>query len=846
MPVSPNRLIDIINKNKNKKLVANKIIETNPKVLPILPKLIRDNSKISNIEENKIDINRTILESIHTRIKTLKNNNENIIKLFPDIELAIQILISSILSPKKMTDIQLNYKINKEFNTNPIVISNILEKIKTYINHNYQLEENLSDIIREALFKSGAYIYAIIPESSVDQVINSDISTSFSSENFNSKIDYIIDNITRPINILKIQDTTYSVEKINTDTNSFINYITSNNFVNILDNVNILKLPKIKETLTKKIVKQSLKSNTSISQESLDKIQYIDIFRQKNTSTAYKNIEFIKNKNETIRKSLGKPMVIKLPTESTIPVFMSGNEKDHIGYFVLLDESGKPLNIDTNPNNDYHQLNTLNQQNPNAQLSPVQKAYNNLITDVNKNIDINQLYLMYKNILEKKLYSSIKNSLYGSNVEIANKNEIYFMMFSRALADQKTNLLFIPSDLIVYIAFYYNELGIGKTLLENISVLSSLRAILLFSKIMALAKQSIDVTKVNISLDPNDPDPEKTIEQIQDSVLKLRQNYFPLGINNPVDLINWIQRAGLQFSYDNNPLLPNVKIDFENANLSHTVPDSNLEEELRKQTIIALGLSPETVDNGFSPEFATTVVNNNILLSKRINIYQKTLIKHLTKFVQLMIYNDEDLRSELKANITDNLDQLVSNLTEEEKQIYNKSKEEFIEYYITKISENIYLELPKPENTNLVNLSAEYDAYKENLDKVIESTISPEIFSENISGELTNHIETIRNIYKHYLLRKWCSDNNYYPEVLELSSNGEDIDNIIKVITNHLTSTMRNSDKLLKIMQDYKLAVNKDLEDINGQGAEVSTSESSSEEKSTSDDNIDNDISLDF
>ncbi|NYW24484.1 hypothetical protein C6506_28745, partial [Escherichia coli] len=103
------------------------------------------------------------------------------------------------------------------------------------------------------------------------------------------------------------------------------------------------------------------------------------------------------------------------------------------------------------------------------------------------------------------------------------------------------------------------------------------------------------------------------------------------------DLVNWIQRAGLQFSYENNPLIPEVKIDFENANLSHTVPDSDLEEELRKQTIIALGLPPETVDNGFNPEFATTVVNNNILLSKRVLIYQKTLLTHLYRLINIII-----------------------------------------------------------------------------------------------------------------------------------------------------------------------------------------------------------------
>jgi hypothetical protein len=257
--------------------------------------------------------------------------------------------------------------------------------------------------------------------------------------------------------------------------------------------------------------------------------------------------------------------------------------------FILLDETGKPLNTEIK-DTDMSQLNSvINQSSQGSQLTPVQKAYNSLVGDNTTNVDINQLFNLYKDVLERQIYQSVKNSLYGSNIEIANKNDIYFLMFTRALAEQRTSVLYVPKEMLVYFAFYYNELGLGKSLLENLSVLCSLRAILLFSKVMAYAKQSIDVTKVNIALDPNDPDPEKTIEQVQDSVLKLRQNYFPLGINNPVDLVNWIQRAGLQFSYSNNPLLPNIQIDFENANIQHTVPSSELEEDLRKQTILALG-----------------------------------------------------------------------------------------------------------------------------------------------------------------------------------------------------------------------------------------------------------------
>ena len=102
MPIKPSSLVSIINQNKDKKLVATKIIETNPKVLPVIPKLISDadTSRSMANPDNRLNINRSLLENIYHKIKSVKQNNKNIIKLFPDIELAIQILVSSILSPK--------------------------------------------------------------------------------------------------------------------------------------------------------------------------------------------------------------------------------------------------------------------------------------------------------------------------------------------------------------------------------------------------------------------------------------------------------------------------------------------------------------------------------------------------------------------------------------------------------------------------------------------------------------------------------------------------------------------------------------------------------------------------
>lgn len=827
MPLNPSSLVDVLKRNKSKKVAATRIIESSSQNAPILSKLTQ--SKTSNLNPDNASsttINKALFDSIYTRAVNLKQNSEYIIKLFPDIELVIQILVSSILSPKKMTDTQITYKLKDTFNLPSHVSSELLIKIEEHLNKHYNFEDKLPIIIRTALFDTGAYIQAVIPEASVDEVINRDIYSTLSTESFKETIDNVINEITKPLNIITPVSRPSELKSHLVKPQEFINHLTSDNYLRITDNFNLLKLSDFKEKIRKKVLQPALKKQV-ISTESREKLQYIDIFRTKST-TYPRPLEVIKTKDEAKRKSIGKPLYVRLNAEAVIPIISPGDETNHVGYFVLLDDNGQPLSATTDGNK-YRTLNDVVSGSANsAQLSITQKAYKNLAYDNTDGVDMEQLYRLYSEMIEKQLYDTVKNSIYSSNVSIPSVNDVYLLMFARALNEQKTNILFLPKELLVYFTFYYNDIGMGKSLLENLSILSSLRAILLFARTMAYTKQSIDVTKVNISLDPNDPDPEKTIEQVQDSVLKLRQNYFPLGINNPVDLIDWIQRAGLQFAYDNHPGIPNVKIDFENANISHTIPSSELEDDLRKQTIISLGLSPETVDSGFSPEFATTVVNNNLLLTKRIVMYQKTLLRQLNKLVYTILYNDEEILGEMKTYLKTKLSEISSSITPELKVLLDKDEDQFFTEYLNTFVENIYLELPKPDNTSLTNLAAEYDEYKSNLEKVLDSIISTEVITTDLSGDIVNHIESIKNNYKHHLLRKWMSENNFYTEVFELVEKDKDSDTkTLDIITTHLSNVMANSTSLISMLEKFKLATNKDLEKLNAESSDIPVSSSS-------------------
>lgn len=811
MSINPDKLKKVIDGNRDKKQIARRIIEKNPETLPVISKLKKDEFGSGEHDiENRLSSNAGVLLELHNKMRNVKENNRAIIELFPDIEMSIQIIVSSILSPKKMTETDLLYSINKNKNVPPSVTTPLLGMLKDYMNDEYEFEDKLPLWIRESLFESGSYVQLVVPEASLDNIVNRDLLTNYSTEDYKAKVDQIVLSSVEPINLKTLPIVT--TEKIDNDAEELAKYLSSRSMVNLTDNPGILKYSEFKNSMRSSIVKRSMKGGISVSLESAEKLSYLDLFRSDRGSRGSNhNYEYIKTKSQASRKSLGKPMVVKIPSESIIPVFLPGATSNHISYLILLDESGRPLNVD-NRANSIEDINNGLVVNPNNKQTPIQKAYRNLIMNSTSNVDMRGLFEVYKSVMEKQIYETINESIYNSDVEIANQNDVFFLMFVRALSGRRTNILLAPRELVSYGAFQYNELGIGKSLLENLAILSSLRAILLFSKVMGQVKQSIDITKVNVSLDPNDPDPEKTIEQIQDGVLKLRQNFMPLGINNPVDLVNWLQKAGLQFEYTNNPRIPDVQLAFENNNMQHTMPDSDLDEDLRRQMILSLGLSPETVDDSFSPEFATTVVSNNLLLSKRIAIYQNKLCSDLKEFLELIIYNDEDLRTEIKEILNDNMELIEASLDEEEKALMLKDKERFLEYYIEELSNALVLSLPKPEHSTLENMAVEFSQYVENLDNVLDNVISTEFFTDEITGEISMYIDSLKAIYKGHLVRKWMAENNYYTETLDISLNDEeDIEHLLEVITTYMSTTMKNSTKLMSIMKRFKKAVNVDL-----------------------------------
>jgi len=718
----------------------------------------------------------------------------------------------------------------------------LCEAIKSELEKQYDIREQLPTMLREVLFDRGSYIRAIIPENSIDDIINSNMSVA--RESLTVLFDKE-DNV-QSLGILGSSEPPEksTQKKISLGLESFSRrhsvkpneHLASDpkNQLKLLvtDNHQLLKLPTVIEANNKAKLSSiiGLESNRSNITP-----QQMELFLYKGAQSKAQTFVQIKTSDNASRRSVGRPLDMKLPPEAVIPVHVPGNESKHIGYFVLIDEEGNPLT--RNHQNEY--LGDLNTHLNNSQSSVtsflLEKARSNLVTNDLRNLTLDQASTIYATLVEKDLIDRMRNGLYGSKCEISGNEEIYQMMLARTFANQYTRLVYIPEELVTYFAYKYHDNGIGKSMLDDIKILVSLRAILLFAKVMALTKSSIALTHVGITFDPNDPDPYKTAEEAVHEIIKMRQQYFPLGINTPTDLVDWVQRAGFEFSFENHPGFPQTKFDFETKNLQHTVPDNDLDELLRKQTIMAMNLSPETVDSGYSTEFATTAVANNILLSKRILQIQNVIEPKISDYAQKITLNDSKIYETLLAIVKESQSTLESGLPDDIKKEFLENPDGFNKEIVNLFIKSLKITLPKPDITTHETQAQAYQQYAESLDAALDAWINQDILSSNISSDLNGYVDTIKAVFKAYFLRRYMSESGYLTELSDMVSadeNGKPAIDVQAVMKEHVEGIARSTALFIKSIKPMMDAASQDLENMGMDNQDTGSSFGSSEEES--------------
>ena len=720
-----------------------------------------------------------VLEKIAEKTTMNIDDASNVLEMLPDIEQGMQILTCSILSPKDAVTIELTYSADPTDIPSELT-SKMIEHVSNYFETSYKIKNILPDIIQDSLFLRGSYPMAILPESSIDDVINSNRTTSTESFNF------VQSETEKSLGLLgpsdkQLADYRATHQKMSFESNYFLssNVIepdsTLIDFVEITDNPNVMKMPFLKTKVVSDRVHDAYSRITrmsSLESMNISDQQKKDIRKELETGQRFyvdrhykqENIVPINNPLNASRVPIGHPLIMKLPAESVIPVHVPSNPSQHVGYFVLLDEFGNPL-ARARDSDYYGEMQNNAKQWSGGGFTAGQGSASAL-GNMTKNLQwgscqadvysMNELYRSWETITEKRVLERIVNGGLGDSVEVAKPADFYRIMLARALARKTTRVLFYPIEQLTYFAFDYNQYGVGRSLLDKTKILSSIRAMLLFANTMSAIKSSVSGLKATINIDEYDPNPDQTVELMQDQIVRATQMRWPNAQGGPQDILDYLSAASIVYEINGNDKYPDIKLDMAENKVERSRPDTELEETLAKRQMMGIGVSPEIADSTLEVEFAASVLSSNLLHAKKSMMYQDVLTAFIVEFIGKYVLSSGTLMAELILMIQDF--QRNDKMTKPEDVMEVR---EIIAVFLSALR----VKLPQPDNTKIAVQLEAYNTYKEACEAMLEDTIRPDLVSGMVGDKTDETVDVLIENMKAYMLRKWRQENGVMPEL---------------------------------------------------------------------------------
>ena len=874
-----NNFLDLVKiSNSGQKVPVTSLVRTNPKLAAVASKLMQGQDRAEHTADGKRKItapDEHRLNQLSISVARNARENKSLMQMLPDMELGFQILISVCCAPKDMVTLELNFESNLR-NLNPSMTSKLIQEIRGYFDNTYKIKNKIPDILRDIFQHTGSHILAVLPENSIDELINRHGSISMeeysrvvSSTAFTSEMGFLGPGQgAKPENVRKVGSLTSAMENhsfYDIDAKQVVGnkrhmvLMDSSNKpvefeeVTITDNPNVLRNSALLKSLRRGVVESRMGTNvikpglenfkTGRGEIKINDRVLTDLIYKPRKSTQ-KQMDILLTQNQLTRSSVGEPLIMNLPSESVVPVVTPGDERRHVGYFILLDETGNPVRSDTS--RDGYGMLAQRMSASESQNTALLQRLTNLNSGIQcaNYLDAQRATRIYTDLVEQDWLASLQNGMYANGVALAKVEDMYRILLARKLQNQRSTVLFMPVEAVTYFALRYNESGIGVSLLDEMKIINSQRAVLMFANTMSGIMNSMNRTLVDIKLDENDPDPQERVEQIMDTLVRTNTTMFPLGIDSPSDIVSYLQKSQFEFKYSGHPGMPDMSIDMSAKPGERNKVDTDLEEQLRKYAYATIGLTLEHVDNGFNQQTATSVVAENLMLSRRVLTIQEQFNPHLTDHIKKVVRASQPLCDQLREVISSNLDSLKLDIPAIQEQLGDgiDATAAIVERVLSDFVNALDVSLPKPNMATLANQKKAMEDYDAFLEMGLTSYISSDSFSSDILGVLGDTVDSAKKVLKAYFMRKFMADNGILSELADLTNvdeDGEANTHIFAHVEDHLKKLMKTTGGLLTKINHDKMKSNQLLEKLADSADNTSSSfdgaDTSSDDNSGSD-----------
>lgn len=779
----------------------------------VLSKMIRDQSGTAPERHDSPYLgNFGYLQEAADIMATNIDDYQNQAAMLPEIEICIQVLQSLILSPKDITQTELKHEVTPNI-LPPEMAQAMVKILADYAEHDYKIKALLPEKLRKALFMEGADVTIIIPENSLDDLINGRTSkTKISLESFKEK--GVFDDISKPLGYMSDgAQKNYGAMSLENMLSALASSPTANaalknmhlvgesiasphiakwdftkfkNFAapSIYDNPQMMKLGEITDSIKSAQNGVALESVGGGYFGSLDSIYHSPDISPEDFVT-------ILRQEDASRPAEGPPLIKVGPTESCMPVVRPSNPKRPIGFLFMLDEFGAM--VSRSARSDYF-------RNISAGVFNNRNAMSGMLGQMASQLDMDdgftqqtmtiQAMQAFRELALRDIESRFSNGSVG-NVTVSRMELAFDLMFERALANKQTRIVYVPADMVVYWAYNWNDNGTGRSLMEDNKILSSIRALTMFMNIETHIRNSIDHRTLNITIDEDDPNKLRTKEMILHEYARQRACSVPWATSNPRRMVEVAQQSGLAINVEGGDSFPGTKVAIESRPVEYREVNLELDEDLRKRQTMGFGLAPEIVDLSTQIEFSSKMATSNELSLKRAILLQDRTNALIRETLIKIAINHKGI-----------MDKLRKAVAEHSKDIPKEKLAKLGEDFFIKTFFQIYkVSLPRPD-TGLANRMSDLDEYISAVEKVLDHVIPDDLMQGAVTGESTNEwVGVVKASVKSQLVLAYCRNNNIMPEVTDLLKNDTVEDPGTKLIEGGIEDVGR----LVKIVQGVGL-----------------------------------------
>lgn len=698
----------------------------------------------------------SMLQTTLSKTGSERMENRKILGLMPEVDKAARLMIASTFAPNDLSAKEIPVSFDIESIPEPI-----RQKINKFATDFFQKKLNLKKAAPQWVYQfgyeTGSSAFAIVPlrtfeniqensyggmESFSSQILDPIANESllgFGDDSSLRQSESIagLESYTNDFLSSLVEDNRSAPANIPSNLSELIKKIVGSEALKLTDNPSILQAKDLLKEKTSKRTKDKLKNR-------YNKIQTQTIVTVAPDS--------VKDKKKT---TLGDPILMRLPPESVTVIHTPGDPNDHQGYLILLDQFGNPVNTTTM---DDAQVNRVMNQasNQNNIFNQVYQAYgmDQGLRGLNRQDSMN---LLYSQIVEQHLKKRINKAGY-LNVELGNTDAVMRCMFARFMQQKQTRVLFLPKDLVSYMAFELDQHGYGVSRLDRIKFNLAMKMAVQVSKVLASIKAAMDKRNINVTFTDNLLEQP---ESIMNSILTeyARKSTMSFSVD-PNIIQNQIIDKSVTVKAKNIPGMEEFDITNEPQQQSGNLDfDTGMTEYLDQQILHGLRVPPATMNSVGQDEYARSVTTTNLFFAMDVSLDQDIVIHHISDLLRkYATFSEPFIRGILE--IIPSLDKKNLNSSIDSNKEVDKDEDGLSlpeDFTVEDLIETMTISLPRP---NVAPSKAQFESLNamiESIGQVVEALFPDELIGSN--DNLSAAVKMIKAKFKTTNIRNYLESS---------------------------------------------------------------------------------------